>query len=164
MVQTPARPARALGEDAIIRTSANEHLFQLAKILDDAQRRGEAAQIEDGITHQLPRPVIGDVSSAVGLEQRDAAPRQQLVAGNNVLAVGIPAQGKHGRMLDQQQHIADALLLAQGTDLLLQGQRRGVVQAAEIHHDDDGPAQTLMAMFSTLPKPSSIASARVGWA
>jgi hypothetical protein len=40
-------------------------------------------------------------------------------------------------MLDQQQHIADALLLAQGADLLLQGQRRRVVQTAEIHQRDD---------------------------
>ncbi len=112
---------RALGQHAIVRTGANEHFFQLAQVLDDAQRRGEAAQMEDGITHQLPWSVIGDVASAVGLKQRDAAPRQQLVAGNDVLAVGIPAQGEHRRMLDQQQHIADALLLAQGADLLLQG-------------------------------------------
>ena len=94
-------------------------------------------RLENGITHQLPWSVIGDVSSAVGLEQRDPAPRQQLVAGNDVPAVGIPAQGEHRRMLDQQQHIADAFLLAQGTDLLLQGQGRRVVQAAEIHQRDD---------------------------
>jgi hypothetical protein len=54
-----------------------------------------------------------------------------------MLAVSIPAQGKYRRMLDQQQHIADALLLAQGADLLLQDQGRRIVQATEIHQRDD---------------------------
>jgi hypothetical protein len=37
-------------------------------------------------------------------------------------------------MFDQQQYITDAFLLPQGADLLLQGERRGVVHATEIHH------------------------------
>jgi hypothetical protein len=49
-----------------------------------------------------------------------------------VLTVGIPAQGEHRGMFDQQQHIADTLLLAQGAQLLLHSQRCSVIQAAEI--------------------------------
>jgi hypothetical protein len=49
-----------------------------------------------------------------------------------MLALRIPAQGKHRGMLDQQQHIIDARLLAQRTHLLLQGQSRGVIQTAQV--------------------------------
>ena len=125
-------PGRALGKHAVVRTGANEYFFQAAKVLHNAQRRGKAAQMENGITHQLARTVIGDVASAVGLKQGDAAAGQQLVAGHHVLTVGIPAQGEHRGMFDQQEHIADALLLAQGAQLLLQSQRRCVIQAAEM--------------------------------
>ena len=68
----------------------------------------------------MPRPVIGDVSSAVGLKQRDTTPRQQLIAGHHVLPMGVPAQGQYRGMFDQQQHVADLLLLAQGAHLVLQ--------------------------------------------
>src|ERR1700722_3247415 len=106
-------PRRALGEDAIIRAGANQHLFQPTQVLHDAQRRGESPQIENRITHQLSRAVIGDVSSAVGFKQWDAAPCEQLTAGNHVLRMGIAAQGEHWRMFDQQEHVSDILLLAQ---------------------------------------------------
>src|ERR1700722_15725026 len=106
-------PRRALGEDAIIRAGANQHLFQPTQVLHDAQRRGGSPQIENRITHQLSRAVIGDVSSAVGFKQWDAAPCEQLTAGNHVLRMGIAAQGEHWRMFDQQEHVSDILLLAQ---------------------------------------------------
>ena len=137
MVQTPARPGGALGKHPEVRTGANEDFFQAAKVVHNAQRRGKGAQMEDGITHQLARTVIGDVASAVGLKQGDAAAGQQLVAGHDVLTVGIPAQGEHRGVFDQQQHVADMLLLAQGAQLLLQSQRRGVIQAAEIEQGHD---------------------------
>jgi hypothetical protein len=77
-------------------------------------------------------PVVGDVSPAVGLKDFNAPARQQLPVGHHVLALRIPAQGKHRGMLDQQQHIVDPRLLAQRTHPLLQGQRRGVIQTAQI--------------------------------
>ena len=64
--------------------------------------------------------MVGDVASAIGLKQGDAPAGQQLGAGYDMLTVGIPAQGEHRGMLDQQQHIADPLLLAQRAHLLLQ--------------------------------------------
>jgi hypothetical protein len=80
----------------------------------------------------LSRTVVGHVASAVGLKQRDAAAGQQLAAGHDVLALSIPTQGEHWGVFDQQQHIADTLLLAQSAHLLLQSQRRCVIQATEI--------------------------------
>ncbi len=81
--------------------------------------------------------MIGDVSAAVGCKNRDIAPRQQLAAGHDVLWLGIPAQGQHRGVLDQQEHIADTLLMAQRAQPLLQGQRRGVIPAAEIDQRDN---------------------------
>src|ERR1700689_5491073 len=75
----------ALGKHAVIRAGTNEHLFQLAQVLDNAQRWEKATQIENGITHQLPRPVIGDVPATVGFKQLDAATGQQLTIRYPVL-------------------------------------------------------------------------------
>ena len=96
----------------------------------------QAAQIEDGVADELAGAVIGDVAAAIDLVQGDAAAGQQLVGGENVGAAGVAAQREHGRVLEQQKHVADAALLAQSDQLFLQAQRFGVVHAAEIERLD----------------------------
>jgi hypothetical protein len=54
-----------------------------------------------------------------------------------VLTMGIPAQGQHRGVLEQEQHVPDALLFAQLAYLLLQGLRFAVVQATEIDQRDN---------------------------
>ena len=98
----------------------------------------QAAQVEDGVADELAGAVIGDVAAAVDLVEGDAARGKQLIGGENVGAVGVAAQRKHRRMLEQQQHVADAVLLAQRDQLLLQAKGFSVGDAAEIevlnHH------------------------------
>ncbi len=72
----------------------------------------QAAQIEDGITHKLPRPVIGHIAAAIDLVQGHAARGQQLIRSQNVGAPRVAAQRQHRRMLQQQQHVFDAALRA----------------------------------------------------
>ena len=72
--------------------------------------------------------MVGHVAAAVDLVQLHAALRKQLIAGEDVRAVSIAAQREHRRMLEQQQRVADQVLLARGDDLLLDRQalpRRG---------------------------------------
>ena len=76
--------------------------------------------------------MIGDVAATVDLVEGDSARGKQLVGGENVGAVGVAAQSQHRRMLEQEQHVSDAVLLAQRDQLLLQAQGFGVVNAAEI--------------------------------
>ena len=79
----------------------------------------QAAQIEDGVADELAGTVIGDVAAAVDLVEGNAARSEQLVGGENIGAVGVAPQREHGRMLEQQQRVADAFLLAQRDQLLL---------------------------------------------
>ena len=97
-----------------------------------AARTAQAAQIEDGVADELAGAVIGDVAAAIDFVKRDAAAGQELIGSENVGAVGVAAQGEHGRMLEEQQDVADAALLAQLNQLRLQAQSFGVVDAAEI--------------------------------
>ena len=76
--------------------------------------------------------MVGDVAAAINLVEGDAAAGQHFVGGKNIGSSGVTAQRKHGRVLKQEQHIADAPLLAQGDEFLLQAQGLGVVHAAEI--------------------------------
>ena len=76
--------------------------------------------------------MVGDVAAAIDFVDGDAALGQQFIGGENVGAVGVAAQGEHRRMLEQQQHIVDAALVAQADDLSLQAQRFVVVHAPEI--------------------------------
>ncbi len=81
--------------------------------------RAQAAQIEDGVADELAGTVIGDIAAAVDFVEGDAARSEHLVGGENIGAVGVAPQREHGRMLEQQQRVADAFLLAQRDELLL---------------------------------------------
>jgi len=88
-------------------------------------------------------------------------PRQQFVAARTCLPVGIPARVSTGGCSDQQQYIADAFLLPQGADLLLQGQRRGIIQAAR--STTEMTCSDINGHVLHAAKAVQHASARVGW-
>ena len=92
----------------------------------------QAAQVEDGVADELAGAVIGDVAAAIDLVKRDAALGEQFVGGEDVGAVGVAAEGQDRRMLEQEQHIFDAALVAQVGDLCLEAQRLVVSHAPEI--------------------------------
>ena len=92
----------------------------------------QAAQIEDRVADKLAGAVIGDVAAAVDLVERDAARGQKLVRRQDICALGVAAQREHGRMLEQQKHVADAAFGAQRDQLLLQAQCLAVIHAPEI--------------------------------
>ncbi len=80
----------------------------------------QAAQIEDGVADELAGAVIGDVAAAVDLVEGDAARGRATRRRREVGAVGVAAEGEHGRVLEQQQHVADAALRAQRDQFFLQ--------------------------------------------
>lgn len=60
-----------------------------------AHAQAAALQIDERINHELTRSVIGDLPAAIDLDHRNVARRE------DVLALGVESQGKHGRMLEQ---------------------------------------------------------------
>ena len=112
----------SLGDNAIAGTGANEDFLQLANIVDSAETRSKAAQIDDRITDQLTRAMIGDVPAAVDLVDFHSSASEQFVASQDVLSLRISAEGEDWRMFEQQQSIADALLMTQLDELPLESQ------------------------------------------
>ena len=129
--------ADAAGGKAELAAEADEGFFHEADEVDrpEAAAGGgvaQAAEIEDRVADQLAGAVVGHVAAAVDLVEGNAAALEQLVRRQNVGTVGVAAQGEHGRMLQQQEHVGDAILLAEIDELGLQAQGLGVVDAAEI--------------------------------
>ncbi len=76
--------------------------------------------------------MIGDVAAAVDLMNLNAAIRQKLVARKNVGAAGVAAERQHRRMLQQEEGVADAVLVACFDEQPLQFQTFGVRNPAEL--------------------------------
>ena len=139
------------------RAQPNQRLFHQANKIYRAQSRAagvaQAAQIEDGVSDELSRPVVGHVAAAIDLVQRHAARGQQCVGGKHVGAIRIAPQSQHRRMLEQQQHVLDAPLLAQRHQLFLQAQRLVVTQAAEIEVLDHVLSRNIAVSHSNADLP-----------
>ncbi len=88
-------------------------------------------QADDRIRHQLARTVIGDLASALGALDRDAASGQLRIGGEDVRGIGLAAQGQHGGMLEEQQLVPDHVIGALVDEAPLEPVRFGVVDPAE---------------------------------
>ena len=120
--------ADALGHHAEVAAGADEDLFEQADEVDRAEvwaaLAGEvAAQIDDGIADELTGAVVGDVAAAIDFVDLDAALSEVLVRGKDVGAGGVASEREDGRMLEEEQRVADELLLAGGDDPLLDRER-----------------------------------------
>jgi len=71
-------------------------------------------EIEDRISHDLAGTVVRDVAAPSGFVDGDPPRRQLFGAGQNVTAsaVAADAEREHVRVLDQEQHVVDAIVLA----------------------------------------------------
>ena len=99
----------------------------------------QAAQVEDGVPHQLAGAVVGDVSAAIDLVEGDAARGEQRIGGQHVAAVRVAAEGEHGGMLEQEQDVLDAVLKTQRSDFRLDAQGFVVGDSAKVEVVDHLP-------------------------
>ena len=95
----------AAGPDVEIRQRIDQRLLDRPHIR--AHVAFPFAQIHDGIAHDLPRPVIGDIAAAVRGMEGDAGAGQQFFAGQNVLQVAIAAHRDGVGMFQQDELIGD---------------------------------------------------------
>ena len=98
---------------------------------------GEAAQVEDGIADKLSGSVVGDVSAAIDLVNLDTAVGEEFIAGENVGARGVASHGEDRRVFEQNERVADAVLVARFDELLLDVESGGVVDTAEMDEVED---------------------------
>ena len=141
MVQTPVSLQMRWAITPKSPAGADQRLFEQANEVDRAEMRaffaGQiAAQIDDGIADELAGAVVGDIAAAIDLVQLHAALCEQFVAGEDIGAMRVAAKREHRRMLQQQQRVADEVLLARSDDLLLDGEAFRVGDAAEMEEID----------------------------
>src|SRR6516225_2783067 len=109
----------------------------------------------------------GDIPAAVAFKNRYPAFLQHLGRRQQILRLSVAAKGDHRRMLNEQQHIADSLLLAESHQALLQAKPDSIVQGLKTKDRDHlvtgSGTHALIAKPYTLFDASSIASAKVGW-
>jgi hypothetical protein len=126
-----------LGHYAEVAASADQHLFEKADVIHWAEVRASfsgklATEVEDGISDELTRAVVGDVSTAIDFVQFHSAFCEKVIAGKDVGAMGIAAERQHRRMLQQEQRVADKILLPCCDDPLLDGYGFGIGNATEM--------------------------------
>ena len=91
------------------------------------------SEIENGISDDLPRAVIGDVSAAIGGMKFDALLPEHAVRNAQILAPAIPAERDHVRVPAQKQDIRSCAGLARFYSTPLKLARRLVADAPEIN-------------------------------
>jgi len=81
-----------------------------------------AAEIEDGVSDELARPVIGNVTATVDLVDLNAAACEQFVARKDVGSGCISAKREHGRVFQQHERVADRSGFARRNNFALNAQ------------------------------------------
>ena len=79
-----------------------------------------------------PGRVISDVAASVDLVDLDAFASEEVVAGEDIGAMRVTAQGENRRVLEHQERVADDASLAGGNDPLLDREGLRVGNAAEM--------------------------------
>src|SRR5258708_29357849 len=137
--------------DGEVGAGSNQYFFKAADVVDRAQRltdgrflRAESwelraavsAEVEDGVADELPGAVEGDVAAAVAFEDLDSAQSQLVGRQQDVGRLRVASQGDDRRVLEQEQHVADASGFAEFDQFLLDAQSGSVVDAAELEDGD----------------------------
>ena len=136
--------SHAFGWDTEIGAGANEYLFQTSDEFDCAEslalafRRGESAQIKDGIADDLPGPVKRNVPATVAFEKLDATISQEFGGSDHIRCLRVTSERDDGFMLKQNQEVTDFIFFAQGDQLLLQTKCSAVVDGSELDDRDQG--------------------------
>jgi hypothetical protein len=101
-------------------------------------------EIDYGIAHQLTGSVVGNLTAAVGLGNRDSVGFQPLGGGQNLTPVGASTQGIGVGMLQEDQPLAGTTLSQQLVRLFLELEGSIVGDPTEI-----GPLQNASGLFGS---------------
>ena len=88
-------------------------------------------QVQNRVSHKLPRAVIRYVAAAVRRVKRDTRAAQNLLARKQIFHAAVAPQRDHVRVFQQQQMVRDQPLLAILGKHALQFQRAAVIDASQ---------------------------------
>ena len=141
--QTPTALGSAAGGDAVFLQCAGDGFDKGVHVGADVAL--PLAQIEDGVADKLAGAVIGDVATAVGFVNVDAASGEHFRAGEDVAEMGVAAERDDVRMFDEQQLVGDESGLAPGLEMLLELKCLGPAETPQITGFAGPRHQTLIA-------------------
>ena len=103
---------QAVRRNPIVGGGQDEDLLEIAHVAVHVTAVG--LEIEDRISHDLAGTVVGDVAAPAGFVDVDPPLRQLVGARQNMTApaVAADAEREHGRVLEKEQHVVDAIVLA----------------------------------------------------
>ena len=142
----------ALGGDAEVFAGEDESFFHEAHEVDGAEVGAAfagkvAAEVENGIADELAGAVVGDVAAAVDLVDFDAFGCESLVGEEDVGAGRVAAEGEDGRVLEEDQGVADFIRFAGSDDFGLDAQTFKVGDATKLEKVDVHGVAPLEAKF-----------------
>ena len=83
---------------------------------EGAKEQPAVGELDDRVRDELAGPVVGHLASALDADELDAAGIEQRRRGEDVSVVGAPAKREDGRVLEQQEPVADAVLGARASE------------------------------------------------
>src|SRR5581483_3601548 len=95
-------------------------------------------QIEDRIGNQLLWSMKCHIPTAVALEHLNSALGKLFRGNQDVPCFSIPPQRNYWRVLEQQQHVTDAALLAELHQPFLQAEAGRIIDRAELKGRNQG--------------------------
>ena len=120
--QTPTSfgsPSRKLALDAVGEGEGDHHAGEVAHVATDVAAIG--VEVEDGVRHELPGPVIRDVAAAAGLVHVDPAARELGPRDEDVLLLRSAPQRDDRLVLQQEERVAHLAADSRLHHALLQG-------------------------------------------
>ena len=107
---------------------------QLQGAHEGPQQDAALGEPDDGVRHELARPVVGDLTAALHADDLDAAPLELGGRGKDVPLRRVPPQRQDGLVLDEEQRIRRVTCRAGGHERSLPLPCVAVGQATEPLH------------------------------
>ncbi len=86
--------------DAVARRRVRHRLLESAH--EWTEQDASFREPDDGVRHQLTRPVVGDFAAAFHADELDAARAQRFVGGANERGIGVPSERQDRIVLQEQ--------------------------------------------------------------
>ena len=91
--------------DAEADQGVNQDFFQLPEVLSEVC--AVSREVHDGITDNLTRAVVGDISAAIGVDQLNATVGKLGLVDEDVIEASGAAQGDYGGVFEEDKGVGD---------------------------------------------------------
>ena len=107
-----------------------QNFFQLPEVF--SQVCAVSGEVHDGVADYLARAVVGDVSTSVGVEERDATFGEVRFGDQDVVKAAGSTEGDDGGMFEEEEGIGDLTGDTAVPEVGLEVEGGGVVDEAEV--------------------------------